>query len=189
MPREHEQPVAFRQRGGDFLGQSFGQKNALGIGSRDGEWKNDNGRNVFNGERESPPGRRERNRHRGDGFFPHLADEAKAPAVEGFDEPLFGAVVADGLTRGVDARAERRIRDDAPMPYRREDIVTAHDAVAISDEIVEEIENLRLDRLQKIAAAQLAPACIENAVLKSVDQSESPTPQCADGKGGPGPPQ
>jgi hypothetical protein len=76
------------------------------------------------------------------------------------------AAVADGSARRVDAAGQRRFRDDPPAPDRLQEIVLADDAVAILHQIDQEVEDLRLDRDQPGAVAQLAPAYIECVVAE-----------------------
>lgn len=105
--------------------------------------------------------------------LPHHTDEADALAREGFDETLLGTAVADSLARRIDTRRQRRVRDDAPAPDRRDELVLADHPLALTDEIRQEIENLRLERNRVTAATQLTPVDIEHAVAERKDHRRS----------------
>ena len=99
---------------------------------------------------------------------PQGADKAEAFARDGADQALLLAAVADRLARGIDAAGQRRIRDDAAPPDRGDQVVLADDAVAILDQVDQQIEHLRLERDQLAAAPQFAPILIEGITLKEI---------------------
>jgi hypothetical protein len=103
-----------------------------------------------------------------------VADEAQALARDRADEGLRLAAVADGLTRRVDPASERRVRHDPPAPHRGDEVVLADDAVAVLDEVDEEVEHLRLDHDRLFAAAKLAAGGIEHVAGKSVNHVPLP---------------
>lgn len=80
------------------------------------------------------------------------------------------AIVADCLSRRIDPAAQHRIGDDASLPYGLENLVSADYAIAVDNQEVQQIENLRLDRTNEFSAAQFAPCDVKNAVFKSIDQ-------------------
>ena len=49
------------------------------------------------------------------------------------DQSLIVAVVAEGAPRRTDSGAERRLGDDAPVPDRLDQLVLAHDPVAVAE--------------------------------------------------------
>jgi hypothetical protein len=51
-------------------------------------------------------------------LFAHRPHEAEALAAQRLDQPLAVAAVADRGTRRIDARRQRRIRNDPPVPDR-----------------------------------------------------------------------
>ena len=96
----------------------------------------------------------------------HLADEAQPLARDGADQLLFVAAVADRLSRGVDAAGQGRIRHDPAAPDRSDEIVLADDAVAILQQVDQQVEDLRLDGNGLRTAAQLAPIGIKRMAGK-----------------------
>ena len=95
------------------------------------------------------------------------ADEANPLAWNGADEPLFLAVVADRVPRGVDAAVERRIGDGPAAPYQLDEIVPADDVVAVLQQVDQQVEDLRLCRNQFAITAQLAKIGIEDVVIEA----------------------
>jgi hypothetical protein len=73
----------------------------------------------------------------------------------------------------IDAAVECRIRHGAAAPDRCDEIVPAHHTVTILQEIVQEIEHLRLDRNQRRTAAQFSPLYVKNVIGKSKLQFNS----------------
>jgi hypothetical protein len=96
----------------------------------------------------------------------HNSDEAKALARNGTDQLLFLAVVTDRRSRGVDAAGQRRFRYDAPLPHRSNEIILANDAIAILQQIDQQVEYLRFDGNGLRTAAQLTPVGIEPVISK-----------------------
>ena len=66
--------------------------------------------------------------------------------MEGADEPLRLAVIAQRLPRRLDAARERRIRDHLAVPDFFQDLVPRYQAVAVLDEQGEQRKNLGLQR-------------------------------------------
>ena len=100
-----------------------------------------------------------------DGDTDHLkvADKANALARIGLDQDLILAGVADGFPRSGDAGAERRFRNDAAVPYRSDQVVPAHHAIAVLQQIKQEIEDLRLHGNRFGVAREFALVTVENA--------------------------
>ena len=83
----------------------------------------------------------------------HLADKAKTFPRDGADDGLIPAAVADRLARRVDPAGQGRFRNDPAIPDIFDQIVLGDDALAIFDQINQQIEDLRLDRDVLAAAA------------------------------------
>jgi hypothetical protein len=66
-----------------------------------------------------------------------FADEAKSALMQRADQSLIVAVVAQSAPRRTDSGAERRLRDDAAVPNRLDQLVLAHDPVAVLNEVNE----------------------------------------------------
>ena len=92
-----------------------------------------------------------------------VADKTNALARIGLDQYLILAGVTDGFPRGSDAGAERRFRNDAAVPYRSDQIVPTHHAIAVLQQIKQEIENLRFHGNWFGVARELALVTVENA--------------------------
>jgi len=75
-----------------------------------------------------------------------LADEAETLAGDRPDQAPLLAGVANGFANRVDVTGDRRLRDNSAAPYRSEQVVLADDAVAVPDEMQQQIEDLRPDR-------------------------------------------
>jgi hypothetical protein len=89
---------------------------------------------------------REDRRELADGLFflAHDADKAEPFAVRCADEALLLPAVADRAARRIDPRAQCRFRDDSSLPNGSKQIVLADDALAGADQVLKEVENLRL---------------------------------------------
>src|SRR5262245_36101087 len=96
----------------------------------------------------------------------HGANETHALARDSPHQLLLIAAVANGLAHRIDAAVEGRIRNNAATPYGRDQIVLADDAVAILNEINQEIENLRRDRDDRATCAQFTALRVERKILE-----------------------
>jgi hypothetical protein len=106
-------------------------------------------------------------RARGRGVLIDPTDEAEPAFVQGADQALILAGVADGAPRRADPRAERRLRDDTSLPDGVDQLVLAHHSSAVPDQVEQEVENLRLDGNDPIASAQLMPPEVDLAVAEA----------------------
>jgi len=89
-------------------------------------------------------------------LFAHCAHKADALALNGADQSLISTIVADRGSGRTDAACQRRFRNDPPVPNRRQQVVPAHHPIAVSNQKLQQVEDLRLDRAQLPLAAQLA---------------------------------
>jgi len=124
---------------------------ALGLGVQDRRWAL---RGIFNLGRACASGERHRRRRRrgivrrrpkGGFVLLHRANEAEALALERADQGLRGPAVADRLARAIDRGGHRRIGYDPPAPNRLEQFILADNAVAMADQIDDQIEDLGRD--------------------------------------------
>ena len=115
----------------------------------------------------------------------HVADKAQALARDGADQPLLVAVVADRLADGIDPAGQRRFRDDAAAPDRRDQVVLADDAVAVLDQADQQVEHLRLHgararRRAAVRAGRCRGRSFQTGTAKSAPvpgrSSSKPTP-------------
>src|SRR6516225_6403339 len=110
--------------------------------------------------------RRRLRRRRGRLFRSHVTDKAKALARNGAQETLILACVLYSLAHRIDATGQRRLRDDTAIPHLVEQLILADDAIAILDEIQQEVEDLRLERHAFAGATQLSPSHIKRMIFK-----------------------
>ena len=113
----------------------------------------------------------------GDELFVHISDETEAPLVVRSNKDLIVPIVADSTARRADARAERRLRDDAVVPYGTYQFIFADNSVSIPDEVNEQIENLWLDRHDLTLPPQFMPRDIDFKIGEAKIQNV-PAPHC-----------
>src|SRR3954454_8929399 len=107
-------------------------------------------------------------------LFLHIADKAKPLARKRTDQNLPLAVIADGATNRVDLAAEGGFRDDSAAPDRGHQVILADDALAIMNEIEQEIEGLRLRGDQRSTTPQFPAVCIKQILFERVYHSNPP---------------
>jgi hypothetical protein len=118
-----------------------------------GEWKHRDRGAVRNRE-----GRRQRlqsDRRRRTCVL-HPTDETNPLAGDGTDQRLPLAAVADRPTGGIDAAGQGGFGDDSPVPDRFDELVLGDDPLAVSHQMDQQIEDLRLDRHKLRTAPELA---------------------------------
>src|SRR5215207_9520361 len=96
----------------------------------------------------------------------NLRHEAEALAGEGPDQPLLLPAIADRLPCRVDAARQRRLRYDPSAPDGGQEVVPAHHAPAIANEVDKNVEDLRLDRNKLRVAPQLAAIDVKRMATK-----------------------
>jgi hypothetical protein len=75
----------------------------------------------------------------------HAADETEAALVVRANQRLVRTVVPDHSTNGAHAGTQRRLRDDATLPYGVYQLFPANNSIAVANEMNKQIENLGLD--------------------------------------------
>jgi len=78
-------------------------------------------------------------------------------------------MIVDRVTHCRHSAAERRFRNHSAVPDRADQVVLAYDALAVADEIVKEIENLRLGRDNTGPSPQFAAIGVERKILELVN--------------------
>ena len=112
----------------------------------------------------------------------HLADKADALARDRADEVLALAAVADRPAQRVDSAGQRRFRYDPSAPDRGDEIVLAHHAVAVRNEMDQEVEDLRLERDQLAVTLELPAIGVEVEISEKDEQIQPrPRPERAPG--------
>jgi hypothetical protein len=103
----------------------------------------------------------------------HLGHETEAFTREGPDQPLVDPIVTDGGPCRIDAAAEGRFGNDAPLPDSLEHVVPADDAITLANEKFEEVKHLGLHIDNCAPTAQLAPADIKRAITEQINHSKA----------------
>src|SRR5581483_8881423 len=99
-------------------------------------------------------------------FLPRFADEPDTAARQGLDQALLVPAVANGTSNGIDAGAECGFGHDSATPNRFDQLVAADDAVTVTDQIFEKVEDLRFDVDGTAAGAQFAPVRVHNEIVE-----------------------
>src|SRR6266567_3323017 len=97
--------------------------------------------------------------------------EAMSSAGEGANEALFSAGIADCMAHGSQSAGQGGLRYRTTVPDGGNDVVFPDDALPVVDQVMQEVENLRLDIHDIAAAAQFPPVGVERVVLEDVNQS------------------
>ena len=84
------------------------------------------------------------------------------------------AGIADCAPRGVDPVEQRRLRNGAPVPDRRQKIVLADHTVTVPDQVDKKIEDLGLDGHKRRTPPQLAAIRVERTFLEQIAQDFIP---------------
>jgi hypothetical protein len=87
----------------------------------------------------------------------------------------------DGATGGVDAAGEGGVGHDTAVPDAGDQVVLADHALAVADQEQQQVEDLRLDRLELALAAQLTSVGVENVVFE--EKQQVCAPQCTARRG------
>src|SRR5262249_19766986 len=95
-----------------------------------------------------------------------FGDKSKSFTGDGPDKSLFSARVTNSGTRSIDATGQGRVRDNPSAPHSREQIVSAHDAITISDQVGKNVKDLWLHSDELRVALELAPLNIEREAAK-----------------------
>src|SRR5262249_37768854 len=91
---------------------------------------------------------------------------AETLAWRGADQRLLLAVVADRLTRGIDATCKRRFGHDAAVPDGSEHVIFADDTMAVLDQMDQQVEDLGDKMAERGPPPQFAPVDVEDVVAK-----------------------
>jgi hypothetical protein len=83
----------------------------------------------------------------------HIANEAEPFTRQRANEPLLLAVVGYGEAGRVYPHSQCGLRHGAAIPHRIEDIIPGDDPIAMPDEKLQQVENLRFDSHKVSAVA------------------------------------
>jgi hypothetical protein len=81
--------------------------------------------------------------------------------MDGADQALRAARVADRLAGRGDTAAERRLRHDSTLPHGLDQLVAAHGPVTVAHQVDQDVEYLRLDVNRGAGAPQLVPCQVD----------------------------
>jgi hypothetical protein len=90
--------------------------------------------------------------------------------MDGANQALLLASVADRSTRSIDPAGKRRFGHSSATPDRGQQVVLAHYTFAVIDQKQEKIENLRFDSQQPPSSAQLPPMSVNGIVFENQQQ-------------------
>ncbi len=105
----------------------------------------------------------------------HLGHELVPAAVHCPDDPLLGAVVADGLASGFDAGGQRRVAHESVTPNAVEELFLQNDLAPILDETDQQVEDLRFDMDFGSIAPDHDSGQVEFAFVEPIDQPSPPS--------------
>src|SRR5690606_29932914 len=92
--------------------------------------------------------------------------ESKPLPGDCHNHPLLLATVANRLTHRVDMTRQGRFRNDTTGPNRIDQFVSADYAVAVRQQVGEQVKHLGRRRHNIIAAPELTPVQVEPAILE-----------------------
>ena len=196
VARDHQEPAQLGQRGDDVLADAVGEILLLRIAAHVDEGQHGDGRPV--GQRQGRArlvlavirrriggaGRRHVRWPDAVRLGAHGADETQALAWDGADQALAFAAVADRVACRVDAAGQRRVRHDAAAPDRGDEVVLADHAVAVVQQVNQQVEYLRLNRDASGTAAQLAPVGVKRVIGEAELHVGAPTTERRSGSRG-----
>ena len=107
--------------------------------------------------------------------FPHRTNEAEPFARQRFDQALFLAGIADRIPSGVQAGRQRSIRDDASLPNGADEVVFADDVLPVSNQVFEQVKNLRCDRYRIRPPVQFTALSVKRVILEEIAQVAIPS--------------
>ena len=102
-----------------------------------------------------------------------ISDEPETAAGKRLDNRLRLAVITNRAPGRIDTAVESAIRNNPPVPYYLNNLILAHNSVAVFDQAGEQAEHLRFDLDGLAAVGQFQALGIERELIKSVDQFSS----------------
>ena len=118
--------------------------------------------NRILGSRVSPGGRRRAARSR-----PDLGGKQETPPLDGTNDRLLLATVANRPAGGVDPAVQRCVRYGTPVPDTLDQLILADDPVGVLRKVKEQVEDLRLDVNDfAVAAPKLPSVSVEQEFIE-----------------------
>src|SRR5690348_12615384 len=173
----HRQPFDAGQPGDDLFHHAVGEILLFGVAAHVLEWQHGDRRPL--GRADAGPTRVNSGpRHRvAWRLLANRADEADALPRRRADQTLLFAAVTDRRSGCIDAAGQGRFGYDPPGPDVRDQVILADDTCTVADQVLQEIEDLRLDGNRPAAATEFAPLTVERKILEQIQQlAVPPTP-------------
>jgi hypothetical protein len=105
-----------------------------------------------------------------------LSGEEETSPLDGTDDRLLFATVANRPADAVDAAVQSCVRYDAAVPDLRDQLILADDPIGVSRKKDEQVENLRLHvNDNAVAAPKLAPVGVEGEFIELKQHSVRPS--------------
>jgi hypothetical protein len=99
----------------------------------------------------------------------------KTPSGQRHEHPLPFSSIADGTAHSRNSTSKGRACNNAAIPHCCNEVGAADDPVAVTDEVLQQVEHLRLDRDQLASPPQFSPIRVERMIFEDVDQLRPPT--------------
>ena len=144
IPRDDEEPFDAREAGDEVLDHPVDKIFLLRIAAHVREWHHRDRR--VTGQRQFWLRPFRRGSHPAGGFLADGAHKPDALAQDGADQALLLAVVVERGAGCVDAAAQRRLGNDTSLPNAGNQVVLADNAVAVVDQILQQVKHLGFDR-------------------------------------------
>jgi hypothetical protein len=106
--------------------------------------------------------------------FAHVAHKAYALARQGTDETLVLPSVTDCASGSIDTGTQCGFRNDPTVPDCSDQIVSADNPIAVLDQVLKEIEDLRSHGNQIGPATQFAAVGVKPEVSEAIAQMAVP---------------
>jgi hypothetical protein len=102
-----------------------------------------------------------------------LSNKSESTLTLRANEALIVAAVAQRPPRSTDAGAERCLGDETTLPNLLDQLILAHDSVAMLDKVNDQIEDLRLDVNNSAGTPQFMPSDIDFEACEAEVQSDA----------------
>jgi hypothetical protein len=107
-------------------------------------------------------------------YFSHIGNEPDAFASKGPYQPLVPAIVAYRRAQGANPAVHSGIGDDASLPHRLDEFVSAEYTIPVANEIKQKIKDLGFDINDNAVSAQFTLPNMQNTRFEAVHQLTLP---------------
>ena len=108
-------------------------------------------------------------------LFLHSPDKTDALPRQCLEEALLFAGIADRIPGGVQAGRQSSIRYNASIPNGNDQVVLANDALPVSNQVIEQVKNLRCDWHRIRPAVQFTLFSIKRVIFEEIAQVAIPS--------------